>query len=57
MNLKDALVRVDNYLFAKDYSWCRWSIYLKVVKIEVQEVPLHNHDDEDELLNIAKGHF
>ncbi len=54
MNLKDALLSLDNYYSPKIIGEVN-DQYIKVVKIKGQEVPWHNHENEDELFYIAKG--
>ena len=54
MNLKDAFLSLDNYYSPKIIGEVN-DQYIKVVKIKGQEVPWHNHENEDELFYIAKG--
>jgi quercetin dioxygenase-like cupin family protein len=54
MNLKDAFVSLDNYFSPKIIGEVN-DQYIKVVKIKGQEVPWHNHKNEDEMFYIIKG--
>jgi len=54
MNLKDAFVSLDNYFSPKIIGEVN-DQYIKVVKIKGQEVPWHNHENEDELFYVIKG--
>lgn len=54
MNLKDAFVSLDNYFSPKIIGEVN-DQYIKVVKIKGQEVPWHNHENEDELFYIIDG--
>lgn len=54
MNLKDAFVGLDNYFTPKVIGEVN-DQYIKVVKIKGQEVPWHNHKNEDELFYVVKG--
>jgi quercetin dioxygenase-like cupin family protein len=54
MNLKDACVSLDNYFSPKIIGEVN-DQYIKVVKIKGQEVPWHNHENEDELFYIVEG--
>jgi quercetin dioxygenase-like cupin family protein len=54
MNLNDAFLGLSNYFSPKIIGEIN-DHYIKVVKIKGQEVPWHNHQNEDELFYIAKG--
>jgi len=54
MNLKDAFLGLDNYFSPKVIGEVN-DQYIKVVKIKGQEVPWHNHENEDELFFIING--
>lgn len=54
MNLKDAFLGLDNYFSPKVIGEVN-DQYIKVVKIKGQEVPWHNHENEDELFYVVKG--
>jgi mannose-6-phosphate isomerase-like protein (cupin superfamily) len=54
MNLKDAFVSLDNYFSPKIIGEVN-DQYVKVAKIKGQEVPWHNHENEDELFYIVEG--
>lgn len=54
MNLNDAFVSLDNYFSPKIIGEVN-DQYIKVVKIKGQEVPWHNHENEDELFYLVKG--
>mgnify|MGYP005754421095 CR=1 FL=1 len=54
MNLNDAFIGLDNY-FAPRIIGDVNDQYIKVVKIMGQEVPWHNHENEDELFYIIEG--
>ncbi len=54
MNLKDAFLSLEKYFSPKIIGEVN-DQYIKVVKIEGQEVPWHIHENEDELFYIAKG--
>ena len=54
MNLKNAFLSLTNYFSPKIIGEVN-DQYIKVVKIKGQEVPWHNHENEDELFYIAKG--
>jgi quercetin dioxygenase-like cupin family protein len=56
MNLKDAFVSLDNYFSPKIIGEVN-DQYIKVVKIKGQEVPWHNHENEDELFYVVEGEF
>jgi quercetin dioxygenase-like cupin family protein len=47
MNLKDAFVSLGNYFSPKIIGEVNYQ-HIKVVKIKGQEVPWHNHKNEDE---------
>lgn len=54
MNLKDAFLSLENYFSPRIIGEVN-DQYIKVVKIIGQEVPWHNHENEDELFYVAKG--
>ena len=54
MNLKNELSNVNKYFSPKIVEEVNEQ-YIKVAKIKGQEVPWHNHENEDELFYIAKG--
>lgn len=54
MNLKNAFLGLDNYFSPKIIGEVN-DQYIKVVKIKGQEVPWHNHKNEDELFYVVKG--
>ncbi len=54
MNLKDAFFSIDNYFSPKIIGEVN-DQYIKVVKIKGEEVPWHNHENEDELFYIVNG--
>jgi quercetin dioxygenase-like cupin family protein len=54
MNLKDKLTGVDQYFSPKIIDEVN-DQYIKVAKIKGQEVPWHNHENEDELFYIIDG--
>jgi quercetin dioxygenase-like cupin family protein len=54
MNLKDAFTSLANYFSPKIIGEVN-DQYIKVVKIKGQEVPWHNHKNEDELFYVVKG--
>lgn len=54
MNLKNAFLSLEKYFSPKIIGEVNGQ-YIKVVKIKGQEVPWHNHENEDELFYIAKG--
>jgi quercetin dioxygenase-like cupin family protein len=54
MNLKDAFLGLANYFSPKIIGKVN-DQYIKVVKIKGQEVPWHNHENEDELFYVVKG--
>lgn len=54
MNLKDEFLSIDNYFSPKIIGEVN-DQYVKVVKIRGQEVPWHNHENEDELFYIIDG--
>jgi len=56
MNLKDAFVSLDNYFSPKIIGEVN-DQYIKVVKIKGQEVPWHNHENEDELIHCKRDTF
>jgi mannose-6-phosphate isomerase-like protein (cupin superfamily) len=54
MNLNDAFLSLSNYYSPKIIGEVN-DQYIKVVKIKGQEVPWHNHENEDELFFIVEG--
>ena len=54
MNLKDAFLGIEKYFSPKIIGEVN-DQYIKVVTIKGQEVPWHNHENEDELFYVAKG--
>lgn len=54
MNLEKELFTVDKYFSPKIIGQVN-DQYIKVVKIKGQDVPWHNHENEDELFYIIKG--
>lgn len=54
MNLKNAFISIGNYFSPKIIGKVN-DQYIKVVKIKGQEVPWHNHENEDELFYVVKG--
>jgi mannose-6-phosphate isomerase-like protein (cupin superfamily) len=54
MNVKDAFLSMVDYYSPKIIGEVN-DQYIKVVKIKGQEVPWHNHENEDELFFIVEG--
>lgn len=54
MNLKEQLEDVKDYFTPKIVTEVN-DQYVKIVKIKGQEVPWHNHENEDELFYIIEG--
>jgi quercetin dioxygenase-like cupin family protein len=54
MNLKNELSNVNKYFSPKIVGEVNEQ-YIKVAKIKGQEVPWHNHENEDELFYIIEG--
>ncbi len=54
MNVKSELRTVKNYFSPKIVGEVN-DQYIKIVKIKGQEVPWHNHENEDELFYIIEG--
>jgi hypothetical protein len=54
MNLKNELLNVNKYFSPKIVGEVNEQ-YIKVAKIKGQEVPWHNHENEDELFYIIEG--
>lgn len=54
MNLEKELLSVDKYFSPRIIGEVN-DQYIKVVKIKGQEVPWHNHENEDELFYIVEG--
>lgn len=54
MNLEKELLSVDKYFSPRIIGEVN-DQYIKIAKIKGQEVPWHNHENEDELFYIIKG--
>ena len=54
MNLKEAFLSVENYFSPKIIGEVN-DQFIKAAKIKGQEVPWHNHENEDELFYIVEG--
>ena len=54
MNLKDVFTEIENYFSPRIISEVN-DHYIKVAKIKGQEIPWHNHENEDELFYIVEG--
>ena len=54
MNLKEQLKEVKDYFSPKIVTEVN-DQYVKIAKIKGQEVPWHNHENEDELFYILEG--
>jgi len=54
MNIKEQLKSVNDYFSPKIVSEVN-NQYVKIAKIKGQEVPWHNHENEDELFFIIDG--
>ncbi|WP_415374571.1 cupin domain-containing protein [Patiriisocius sp. Uisw_017] len=54
MNLKEQLKDVKDYFTPKIVTEVN-NQYVKIAKIKGQEVPWHNHENEDELFYIIEG--
>lgn len=54
MNIKEALLKVDQYFSPRIIGEVN-DQYIKVAKIKGQEIPWHNHENEDELFYILEG--
>ena len=54
MHLKDYLKDVENYFSPKVIGEVN-DVYIKVAKIKGEEIPWHNHENEDELFYIIEG--
>lgn len=54
MNLKEQLKEVSDYFSPKILTEVN-NQYVKIAKIKGQEVPWHNHENEDELFYILEG--
>jgi quercetin dioxygenase-like cupin family protein len=54
MNLKDAFAGLTNYFSPKIIGEVN-DQYIKVVKIKGQDVPWHNHENEDEMFYVVEG--
>jgi len=54
MNLKEQLKDVTNYFSPKIITAVN-DQFVKIAKIKGQEVPWHNHENEDELFYIIEG--
>lgn len=54
MNINDAFLSLEKYFSPRIIGEVN-DQYIKVVKIKGQEVPWHNHENEDELFYVVKG--
>ncbi|MCU0470622.1 MAG: cupin domain-containing protein [Arcicella sp.] len=54
MNLKEAFLNLDNYFSPRIIGEVN-DQYIKIAKIKGQEIPWHNHENEDELFYVVKG--
>ncbi len=54
MNIKDHFKEVKNYFSPKIIAEVN-DQYVKIAKIKGQEVPWHNHENEDELFYVIEG--
>ncbi|MEO7991522.1 MAG: cupin domain-containing protein [Chryseolinea sp.] len=54
MNLKEAFENVDKYFSPRVIGEVN-DQYIKVAKIKGQDIPWHNHENEDELFYIVEG--
>lgn len=54
MNLKDQLKSVNNYFSPKIVAEVN-DQYVKIAKIKGEDIPWHNHENEDELFYILEG--
>ena len=54
MNLKNAFSAIENYFSPRIIGEVN-DHYIKVAKIKGQEIPWHNHENEDELFYIVEG--
>ena len=54
MNLEKELLSVDKYFSPRIIGEVN-DQYIKVAKIKGQDVPWHNHENEDELFYVVKG--
>ena len=54
MNLKDAYIGVEEYFSPRIIGEVN-DQYIKIAKIKGQEIPWHNHENEDELFYIVEG--
>lgn len=54
MNIKEQFEKIKDYFSPRIVAEVN-NQYVKIVKIIGQEVPWHNHKDEDELFYIIKG--
>lgn len=54
MNLKDAFSAIENY-FSPRIVGAINDHYIKLAKIKGQEIPFHNHENEDELFYVVEG--
>lgn len=54
MNLKDAYIGLEAYFSPRIIGEVN-DQYIKIAKIKGQEVPWHNHENEDELFYIVAG--
>jgi quercetin dioxygenase-like cupin family protein len=54
MNLKNEFLKVDQYFSPRIIGEVN-DQFIKIAKIKGQEVPWHNHENEDELFYIVEG--
>jgi mannose-6-phosphate isomerase-like protein (cupin superfamily) len=54
MNLSDAFLEVKKYFWPRIIGEVN-DHYIKIAKIKGQEIPWHNHENEDELFYIVEG--
>lgn len=54
MNLKNEFLKVDKYFSPRIIGEVN-DQFIKVAKIKGQEIPWHNHENEDELFYIVEG--
>ena len=54
MNLKDVFTEIENYFSPRIICEVN-DHYVKIAKIKGQEIPWHNHENEDELFYIVDG--
>jgi len=56
MNLKDCVSHISDYFSPKVIGEIN-DVYVKVAKIKGNNLPWHNHANEDELFYIIEGSF